>query len=184
VSEALDYSLAHAFPLVRSGGAFLMLMGAGLVIGAPVYPFRYIALAIGAAGGAAALALLAYPLAAPYGPPTLLALTSIAAAIVFEAILLAAFAPRLRNDRARTIAVLVIVGAHFIIMAPAFSPLIAVLGVLCLANALAGALVSAYPMPALWTIDGLLKIAAGAAMWFAPLLPGDLFGPAFTLLYG
>ncbi len=172
--EPVDYSQAHAFPLIRSDGAFLMLMGLGIVAGAPFFRWRYPALTLGAAIGAAALAILAYPLSAPYGAPTMLAIASLAAAVAFEALLIATLISRFKTERGRTIGVLTIVGAHFVIMAPAFGPLIVLLGFLCMINALSGLFGAAHSLPKLWAADGAFKIAVGAAMWFGHVLPGGI----------
>lgn len=70
---------------------------------------------------------------------------------------------------------LAIVGAHFLIMIPAFGIPIAVLALLCLANAAAAWRLPAYPISAAWFVDGVFKIAIGGAMWLA--------SPAFSGLH-
>ena len=70
-----------------------------------------------------------------------------------------------------TIAVLAVVGSHFVLMAPAFGPLIGLLGMLTLGNALVGARFQNYSLQIVWAMDGFLKFALGAAMFFGQLLP-------------
>ncbi|MEX0645820.1 MAG: DUF6609 family protein, partial [Parvularculaceae bacterium] len=108
--------------------------------------------------------------------PTTLAIASLAAAVAFEALLIGALISRFKTERGRTIWVLTIVGAHFVIMAPAFGPLIVLLGLLCTVNAISGLFGAAYSLPKLWAADGAFKIAVGAAMWFGHLLPGNVLG--------
>lgn len=170
-----DFSQADFFPLIRSGGVFLLLLGAAMLTGSLAFRFRYAVLAAGAAIGAVTLALLARPLAAPYGAPDALALASIGAAIALQIILLLILPRRFSGERGRTLAVLAIVAVHFLVMAPAFGPLIVVLGALLLANALLGAASRGYCIVRLWAFDGALKAAFGAAMWFGHRLPGTAF---------
>ena len=59
---------------------------------------------------------------------------------------------------------LAIVGAHFIIMLPAFGPLIGVLGFLCLVNAAAAWRKLMYPSSAAWLVDGAMKLLLGAIL--------------------
>lgn len=171
--ESGSSSLADVFPLIRSAGLFLILVGAAMAVGASAMKRRYLALAIGAAIGTAATALSAMQLSAPYGSPDALQLGSLAAAILFEVLAIAFVGPAVakRGERFKTIAILGIVAAHFVIMAPAFGPPIVALGLLTAGNALLGAIAPKYPLPAIWLLDGLLKLAAGAAMFFAHLLP-------------
>jgi FtsH-binding integral membrane protein len=161
-------SLAHEFPLIRSGGIFLIAVGAGVIWGAGDMRRRYWALGAGAAIGTLVTALFAVPLAAPYGSPRVVQLISLAAAVGFEvaAIALVARTAARAGERFRTIAILGIVGAHFAIMAPAFGPSVAMLSLLSTGNALLGAAVPRYRLAALWLIDGTLKLSAGAAMFF------------------
>lgn len=159
----------QAMPLVRSGGVFLMIVGAAILLGAVWEKPRYALLALGGVAGSIALALLAIPLSVPYGPPTMPQLYAIAAAVVFEVLAIALIVPRAarHGQRAMTIAILAIVGAHFLIMTPAFGPLIFALGVANVLNAVSAAFVRTYPMRMLWAVDGVLKIAFGAAMFLA-----------------
>lgn len=119
-------------------------------------------LGLGAAAGALTLTFFAVPLSAPYGPPSALQLWSLAIAI-------AIVAPRAarHGERAATAATLAIVGVHFLILTPAFGPPIVALGAATIANADVGARMPAYPTPALWAVDGALKVAFCAAMYLA-----------------
>jgi hypothetical protein len=171
-----DFSQADFYPLIRSGGAFLLLLGAAMLTGGLAFRFRYAILAAGAAIGAVTLVLLARPLAAPHGAPDALALLSIGAGIALQIVLLAVLPRRFSAERGRTLAVLAIVAVHFLVMAPAFGPLIVALGALLLVNALLGAANRGYCIVRLWAVDGALKAGFGAAMWFAHRLPA---GPVF-----
>lgn len=170
-----DFSQADVYPLIRSGGVFLLLVGAAMLSGAAAFRFRYVMLAAGAVIGAVTLVLLARPLAALYGAPDALALASIGAAIALQIILLLTLPRRFSGERGRTLAVLAIVAVHFLVMAPAFGPLIVALGALALANALFGAANRGYCIVRLWAFDGALKVGVGAMMWFGHRLPGTIY---------
>lgn len=163
--QTFDLSaLADAYPLARAGGAFLIIVGAALALGASRMGQRYLLLGIGAAVATAATIVLATT--HPIPRPSNLQLLALATAITFE-ITAFAVAGRLlarRSERDQTIAVLAIVGAHLLPMAPAFGPLIVALGILCLGNAGLAAAAPSYALPALWFSDGVLKLVGGAAL--------------------
>jgi hypothetical protein len=55
-------------------------------------------------------------------------------------------------------------------MAPAFGPLAVALGVSCTANAWIATRFPGYSLRAVWAVDGGLKIALGALMWWLPVI--------------
>lgn len=171
--EAAPASLADAFPLIRGGGVFLITVGAAMIFGASAMRLRYLALGAGALIGSVATALAAAPLAAPHGAPDGFQLASLAAAVVLEVLAIVLLGPVVarRGEPFKTAAILGIVGVHFLIMAPAFGPPIVALGVLSAANALLGATFPRYQLPAIWLLDGTLKLVAGAAMFCAHRVP-------------
>lgn len=173
MTEVAASSLADAFPLMRSGGLFLMALGVAMVLGAASMKRRYLALGLGAAIGAVATALSALPLSAPFGSPSAVQLGSLAGAVAFEGLAIALLRRAISRSgpRLHTIAILSIVGAHFAIMTPAFGPPVVALSFLSLGNALLGAIQPRYPLSALWLLDGALKIGAGAAMFMGHRLP-------------
>lgn len=72
-----------------------------------------------------------------------------------------------RGERAVVIAILFIVGLHFLPMTPAFGPIVAALGLFGMANAAVAWRSPAFTLPALWAVDGAGKLAAGAALLFS-----------------
>lgn len=74
------------------------------------------------------------------------------------------FALQNSGARAYWLWILLIVGVHFLPMAFAFGPLIAVLGVLCIVNALVGLEVRNVPFLVFGCVDGLSEIGLGIAM--------------------
>ncbi|MEQ1492854.1 MAG: DUF6609 family protein, partial [Terricaulis sp.] len=76
-----------------------------------------------------------------------------------------------QGPRALTIAILATVGAHFLIMAPAFGPLVVLLGAATIGNALAGAGFPGYSLRMLWAVDGALKVGVGVTMFEGQFLP-------------
>lgn len=174
-----DQTLAHAFPLIRGGGLFICIVGAAMGLGALKFEWRNFFLAGGALIAAAATALFAASLAAPFGAPTILQIGSLVGAVVIEMAALA-WAVRTfarKGQRSVTIAILIVVGLHFVLMAPAFGPLVALLGVLTAANAALGLMLPRYSLPTLWLADGALKFGFGAAMLQGQMLPNFLYGP-------
>jgi hypothetical protein len=169
-----EQTQADLFPLIRGGGLFLAIVGVAILMGALQFRWRNLLLGAGAALAAAVTTATAAYLAAPYGAPTYLQIGSLIVAVLLEigALIWAIrrFAPQ--GPRAVTIAVLAIVGAHFVLMAPAFGPLIALLGAITVANALAGVRFTTYSLRALWAADGALKLGFGAAMFVGQLVPG------------
>src|SRR5262245_7373621 len=74
--------------------------------------------------GTIALAMTAIPLGAPYGRPSALQLVSLAAAVAFEIIAIVTLVPRAarRGERAVTLTLLAIVGAHLLNHDAGFRP--------------------------------------------------------------
>jgi hypothetical protein len=104
---------------------------------------------------------LAARLSAGLPPPSLLALASLGVAVALELLAFVLVMPRVRGEAQAAYASLAIVGAHFLLMSPAFGPGVFVLGLLCLANASIGMMNGAVPVSAIWAADGLLKMATG-----------------------
>jgi hypothetical protein len=74
--------------------------------------------------------------------------------------------PHLPPDpRLQMMAVLAVVGLHFLPMAWSFGPLIAGLGVACIAVAATGQLVTGIPTAVVIAVDGALKLGFGLVMF-------------------
>lgn len=166
-------SLADAYPLIRSGGVFLTIVGLGIVLGAANMRRRYHMLGVASVIAALATMAFAIPLSAPFGPPSALQLGALATSVVLEVIafVFAGHFLRKSGERGRTLITLTIVAVHFFIMAPAFGPPVAALGAATLCNIAIGAAAPRYALPALWFSDGLLKLGAGVAMFYGHGLP-------------
>jgi hypothetical protein len=172
----LEPSLADLFPLIRGGGVFLVIAGISIVIGAFNLRARFSILAVGSAIGGVATAFLAAPLAAPFGPPSLFQVVSLIVAVAVEIVLLMPVlrAWRAHDERETTLAILSIVGGHFVLMAPAFGPLMLFLAGASVLNTLVGLLWRRYALAWLWGVDGLLKLSVGILMFFGHRLPGEI----------
>lgn len=59
---------------------------------------------------------------------------------------------------------LVVVAAHFAVLAFSHGPFCAILALVCLVNALIGLAMEGVGVNVFWTIDGLLKVIVGTAM--------------------
>jgi len=169
----LEPSQAEVFPLIRGGGLFLLVVGLSIVVGAFRFRARYTILAVGAAIAAAVTTFLAAPLAAPFGRPDLIQILSLAIAVAVEAALLVPVLRQARthDERETTLAILTIVGGHFLLMAPAFGPLIVLLAFASVLNTLAGLLWQGYRVERLWALDGVLKTLVGGLMFFGHRVP-------------
>jgi hypothetical protein len=106
----------------------------------------------------------------PLGRPTAFQIATLVAAVLIEVSVIAGLDRWLRTvqERQRTLVVLIIVGAHFVLMAPAFGPTIAVLGLLSIVNAVAALRATEIRLSTAWFLDGALKASIGGLMfWYA-----------------
>jgi len=157
--------------MVRAGGVFIFIMGAGVVLGALLPRRRRWLLVFGAAVATIAMVVLAARLSAPFGRPSTLQLWFLFGSIGAEAILVRAAVALYRQagERSLLLAILFAVGLHFLPMAVAFGPICAALGVTLCACAGCGLwLRPGIPLNWLWASDGFIKMAFGAVMLLAP----------------
>jgi hypothetical protein len=161
-------SWTSTFPMVRAGGLFILIMGAGVVAGAALPARRRSLLILGGAIATAAIILFAGRLSAPFGRPSQLQLWFLFGSIALEIVLirLAVARYRLAGERTLLLAILFVVGLHFLPMAVAFGPLCIALGlVLCGCSAIGLWFRPTLPLNRMWALDGVIKIAFGAAMF-------------------
>lgn len=156
----MNYS--QIYPMAPLGGAFVAVMGVFVLAGSAMPRLRMTLVYVGL--GAATIALmLSGRLAAGLPPPTKLQIGSLVVAIVVEFLAFLTLMPRIRKrgQRAVLVSTLAIVGAHFLIMFPAFGSWIALVGTLCVANAAATWRWPDYRTEKAWLIDGLIKLSGG-----------------------
>ncbi len=154
------------YPLATSGGVFLCIVGVAIVLGAIRFRSRNTFLAVGGALATIVTALLAPSLTARAGVPTLGPILWLAAAVGAEVVLLAVLIRRAmpHGQRAVVLTIFAIVALHFLPMAPAFGPPMILLGTLCALNVLLARRFTEYSLPAVWAVDGALKLAVGALL--------------------
>jgi hypothetical protein len=161
-------AMSHVFPMIRAGGLFIFVMGVGVILGG-LWPRRRMALLIaGGAGATLAIVLTANVLTRPLGAPTRLQFWALAAAIVLEGVLIRIVVARYKRagERPFLLAILFVVGLHFLPMALTFGPLCAALGLCAMANAaIALRTLRDISLNRVWVIDGAMKIAFGALMF-------------------
>jgi len=163
-------SYAHSYPLSPPGGLFLTVVGVAICVGAPFSQGRrQVILYLGLALATVAMALFVVRLTAHLPPPSTLAIVALFVAVTLEAALFPFVIRRLWPHGASAVmqGALALVGAHFLLMAPAFGPLVVVLGLLCVLNAAIAMMVQAIPDFFAWSTDGLLKVAIGAMLLHA-----------------
>jgi hypothetical protein len=163
--------MPHPYPLARSAGLFLVIAAIAALAGAVWTRRRWPLLAAGGAIGSVALALTAVPWSRPLGAPTRPQLASLLLAVFLEVVGIVWCQRRLRHldERTRVLAVLAVVGAHFLPMGVAFGPWIVALGLAATANAVGGLLLfRRAALRTLWALDGALKLAAGVALLLGP----------------
>jgi hypothetical protein len=161
-------AMPHMFPMIRAGGLFIFIMGVGVLLGG-LWPRRRMAMLI--AGGAAAtvaIILTANVLTRPLGVPTRIQFWALAAAIVLEMVLIRVVVARYKRagERPFLLAILWVVGLHFLPMAITFGPLCALLGLFAMANAVMGLRVwRDISLNRIWIVDGVLKLFFGSLMF-------------------
>jgi hypothetical protein len=103
----------------------------------------------------------------------LIQIVSLGLAVTLEMILLVRVlsASRSFDDRETMLSILTIVGAHFVLMTPAFGPLMMVLAGASVLNVLLALTSRAYASPLVWAVDGALKAGVGALMFAGDRIP-------------
>jgi hypothetical protein len=157
----------YPYPLIRAGGLFLIIIGTMIIAGALLPRARNIVVGAGLAIASIVTAIAAPGLARPLGAPSWQQVLVLAGSVLLEMILIPIVVRYVhpRGERTIVLSVLLVVGLHFLPMAAAFGPMIAILGILTILNAGAGLwLRPNMNLSALWFVDGLLKVASGSLM--------------------
>ena len=159
----------YKYPMVRGSGAFLVCLGFGILIGAlwpNASPMNIRVFAISAIVG-----IVAIPVArriSSLGKPSGLQIGVMAGAVALELVLFWAVFTRLPMDtllQTRWLWAFLLVGLHFIPMGIALGKRIVILGLACIAVALAGLLLRNVSFLYIAILDGILKIGFGASMF-------------------
>lgn len=161
--------LPPAFPLMRGGGAFLVAIGLGIFVGAfGRRRFRTVLLIVGAALGVVAMAVggATKVIFEGLGYPAIWQWVVLGLAFAVEMVLLNIVLRRVPDMESRRfwLWILFIVGVHFLVLLPSHGPICGLLALACMANAGIGLRARETDLRVFWAIDGVLKIAAGAAM--------------------
>lgn len=150
----------------------MLIVGTGILAGgllgkAVMFPVFLAAFVL----GFVALGVFSAPLERPLGKATRAQNLVIPAAILLEAVLVVGVFRLFPDPASREfiLAILFVVGLHFVPFALRSGPLCLAAAGLCCANALAGWFVAWIPVAVVWTADGLIKAVIGIAMLRAPL---------------
>jgi len=154
----------HKYPMVRSGGLFLMLLGLGMIGSVLFATGGLVNNAVFFAGVAVATGSLFLARRLSYGKPSRTQVMALCGAIFLEVLLMNIVGRTVAHDlRIRWLWALVVVGTHFLPMTLAFGPRMLLLGALCIANAVLGLAFASISLFAVVLVDGTLKTAFG--MW-------------------
>jgi len=162
--QSVSKHQGHPYPLVRSGGLFLVLIGAGIIIDVVLSGAFII-------GTVSAIISLMFAKVFSFGKPTRIQIIALALAIVLEIVLLIIMVNVVPADVAvpvRLMWVLTIVGVHFLPMAVCFGPRFAIVGILCIVNGLIGLIVSNVSSDLFLLVDGALKLGFGLWLFKSP----------------
>jgi hypothetical protein len=160
----------HPYPMIRSGGIFLIFIGIGMVIGAirDHMELRIVGVGVALTFGAVVYNATALDLIYTLGTPSEFqnALLVIAVNIAAIGIGIWSFVIHGREGVSRRFmaGLLVILNLSFLIMIPAQGWVLVVMAVVCIAWALWALRRTEIGIHRVWLVDGLLKIAAGLVM--------------------
>lgn len=161
--------MAELFPLIRGGGAFLVAIGLGILVGSfGSRKWRVVWLIAGAAVGVVIMAVGgATRVIFDEGVrPPVWQWVVLGIAFLVEGYLVSVVVRKFPNMDSRPfwMWMLLIVGAHFLILGLSHGPICAVLAVVCMVNAWIGLRSTDVDLRVFWAIDGVLKILGGALM--------------------
>lgn len=154
----------HPYPLVRSGGLFLLLIGSGIITDI-IFKGAFM---IGT--GLAVLSLL-FAKVLSFGKPSSIQIFALALAVLLEIVLLITISNVLPSDinpAVRLMWILMIVGIHFLPMAFCFGPRFGMVGILCILNASVGLVLGDLPSEVFLFTDGALKVGFGVWLFKKP----------------
>lgn len=163
-TQPISKHQGHPYPLVRNGGLFLILIGAGIIIDVIVSGAFVV-------GTVLALVSLLFAKVLSFGKPTPIQIIALAVAILLEIVLLIIMVNVLPADstaKIRTMWVLMIVGIHFLPMAICFGPRLAIVGLLCIVNGLIGLVLNNVSSDLFLLVDGALKVGFGLWLFKRP----------------
>lgn len=169
---------ALRYPIVRSGGLFLLIIGAGLLAAIAASGDAPVSHGVFYAALAAALISLFFAGRLSFGEPTTLQIGALIFALALEGALIVLqgrLLPPATPEPVRWLWVSLIVGIHFLPMAVAFGPRMLLLGGGCIATALVGLSLPSVPYEVFGIVDGTLKVAVGAWLLATkPAVGGEL----------
>jgi hypothetical protein len=165
--------VSHPYPIARSGGLFLLIVGAGLLAALALSGGALVSYNVFFAAVAVATLSLLFARRVSFGSPTRLQVGALVFALTLEGALfglMGRLLPPGTEEQIRWLWVSVIVGVHFIPMAICFGPRMLVLSGGCIATAVVGLMMPGVPYEVFGVVDGMLKVAVGA--WLFSTKPG------------
>ncbi|HEX7237719.1 MAG TPA: DUF6609 family protein [Gammaproteobacteria bacterium] len=165
------------YPIARSGGLFLLIIGAGLLAAIAASGDAPVNRGVFYAALGAALVSLCFARRVSLGRPTPLQIGALVFAVALQGALIvlkSRLLPHTTPEHVRWLWVAAIVGIHFLPMAVTFGPRMLLLGSACIATALAGLSMPSIPYEVFGIVDGALKVAVGA--WLLATKPTAVGG--------
>jgi hypothetical protein len=160
---------SQPYPMMRGAGLFVLLVGLGITIGG-ILGKKYVLPTLIAGGVLAILSQIVRVkgLTDSVGTPTRAQFYALYGGIAFEAVLIGIVCYLIRDKSSRRfwLWILLVVGIHFAILAYGQGPPLILLSVLSVVNAIVGLRMTNISYLSFWVIDGVLKIAIGAWMFF------------------
>lgn len=163
-------NMFELFPLMRGGGAFLVAIGLGILIGSfGTKKWRIGWLIVGAGIGVLIMAVGgATKLIFDEGGsrPAIWQWVVLGLAFLIEGYLVSVVVRKFPDTDSRQfwMWMLFIVGAHFLVLGPSHGPICVVLALVCMVNALIGLRATRVDLRVFWAVDGVLKVLAGSSM--------------------
>jgi hypothetical protein len=166
--------LTHPFPMIRAGGAFLVVAGVLFGIGwmLPKLFGLFMSLAFGIGFMTAWAVLQIEP---DLGPVRWLDVAALALAFALEAVALVWMYRVVKDERRSDAWVLILVGLHFLPMVVLLGPLSLVLVTLTVANGWAALLATRVSILPFGLIDSAIKIGIGVWLFVGYPRWGDVF---------
>lgn len=161
-------ALLNKYPIRRSGGLFLILVGITLLLSLVFADGNLVNQMIFVIGITISILSFFTVKYFSHGRPSRHQIIALGFALLLElilSILLINIVPQGTSERNMWLYGFIIVGIHFLPMAYSFGSIMLILGTGCLVNATLGLLIPQFPYEVFGIIDGMLKLEIGVILF-------------------